>query len=122
MCCVGFTTITSTALLFGKTTLGMSPSALILIGVLTPSAGILGSLAWPILQRRLGWSNLRIFVVLVVMASLIPAYGCLGFLPIFQSSSVKFGGLTTWGEMYVLAVYFVSYTGIVQCLRHSRDG
>lgn len=108
MSSAGFTTITSTALLFGKTTLGMPPSALILIGVLTPTAGILGSLLWPILQRRLGWSNLRILVVLVIMASLIPAYGCLGFLPVFQGSQVKFGGLTTWGEMYVLAVYFVS--------------
>lgn len=108
MSLAGFTTITSTALLFGKTTLGMPPSALILIGVLTPTAGILGSILWPILQRRLRWSNLRILVVLVIMASLIPAYGCLGFLPVFQSSGVKFGGLTTWGEMYVLAVYFVS--------------
>ena len=51
---------------------------------------------------------LRVLVVLVVKASAIPAYGCLGFLPIFQRSSVKFGGLTTPGEMYVLAVYFVS--------------
>ncbi|KZT65525.1 MFS general substrate transporter [Daedalea quercina L-15889] len=110
----GFTTITSTALLFGKTTLGMPPSALILIGVLTPSAGILGSLAWPVLQRRLAWSNLRILVVLVVMASLIPAYGCLGFLPVFQHGNVRFGGLTTWGEMYVLAVYFGSVYGAFQ--------
>jgi len=110
----GFTTITSTALLFGKTTLGMPPSALILIGVLSPCAGILGSLAWPIIQRRLAWSNLRILVVLLVLASLIPAYGCLGFLPIFQRGTVRFGGLTTWGEMYVLAVYFGSVYGAFQ--------
>ncbi|KAG6848694.1 hypothetical protein H0H93_014822 [Arthromyces matolae] len=55
----GFTTITSTAILFGKTTLNMQPSALILVGVLTPTSGILGSLAWPHLQRRYGWSNLK---------------------------------------------------------------
>ena len=104
----GFTTITSTALLFAKTTLHMSASSLILIGALTPSAGIAGSLAWPALQRRLGWSNLKVLVVLVTMASAIPAYGCLGFLSVFQKSNIKFGGLTTSGEMYVLAVYFVS--------------
>ncbi|KZT01945.1 autophagy-type protein 22 [Laetiporus sulphureus 93-53] len=109
----GFTTITSTALLFGKTTLHMSPSALILIGVLTPSAGILGSLVWPALQRRMGWTNLRVLVLLVVMASLIPAYGCLGFLPVFQHGA-RVGGLTTWGEMYVLAVYFGSVYGAFQ--------
>ena len=86
----------------------MPPSSLILIGALTPSAGILGSLVWPMVQRRAGWSNLRVLVVLVAMASAIPAYGCLGFLPVFQRGSVKFGGLTTPAEMYVLAVYFVS--------------
>ncbi|RDX45939.1 MFS general substrate transporter [Lentinus brumalis] len=110
----GFTTITSTALLFAKTTLHMPASSLIIIGALTPTAGIIGSLAWPAIQRRLGWSNLRVLVVLVVMASAIPAYGCLGFLPVFQRSSVKFGGLTTPGEMYVLAVYFGSVYGAFQ--------
>ncbi|KAI0773147.1 autophagy-type protein 22 [Trametes elegans] len=110
----GFTTITSTALLFAKTTLHMPPSSLVLIGALTPSAGILGSLAWPALQRRAGWSNLRVLVVLVAMASAIPAYGCLGFLPVFQHGAVRFGGLTTPGEMYVLAVYFGSVYGAFQ--------
>ncbi|KAI0643345.1 autophagy-type protein 22 [Trametes meyenii] len=110
----GFTTITSTALLFGKTTLHMPPSSLVLIGALTPTAGILGSLVWPAIQRRAGWSNLRILVVLVAMASAIPAYGCLGFLPVFQKGSVKFGGLTTPAEMYVLAVYFGSVYGAFQ--------
>jgi UMF1 family MFS transporter len=110
--CVGFTTITSTALLFAKTTLSMSPGSLILIGVLTPVSGILGSLLWPRVQRRFKWSNLRILVTLVILASLIPAYGCLGFLPVFKRenefgvTSVTFGGLTSPNEMYVLAVYF----------------
>jgi UMF1 family MFS transporter len=84
----------------------MQPSALILVGVLTPSAGIAGALAWPRVQRRLGWSNLRVLGVLVALASLIPAYGCLGFLPPFRNGTVKFGGLTTQGEMFGLAVYF----------------
>ena len=44
-------------------------------------------------------------IILVVMASLIPAYGCLGFLSAF-SEKAKFGGLTTEGEMFGLAVYF----------------
>ena len=99
----GFTTITSTAILFGKTSLSMTPSALILIGVLTPLSGILGSLIWPKIQARMGWTNLKVLVVLVVLASLIPAYGCLGF--VFQGRT-RFGGLTTQGEMFGLAVVF----------------
>ncbi|KAJ3486095.1 hypothetical protein NLI96_g4499 [Meripilus lineatus] len=109
----GFTTITSTAVLFAKTSLHMPPSSLILIGVITPTSGILGSLIWPMIQRRFGWSNIRILVTLVVMASLIPAYGCLGFLSVFQQG-VRFGGLTTPAEMYVLAVYFGSVYGAFQ--------
>ncbi|KII84768.1 hypothetical protein PLICRDRAFT_117365 [Plicaturopsis crispa FD-325 SS-3] len=108
----GFTTITSTAVLFGKTTLHMQPSALILVGVLTPSAGILGALAWPVLQRRFGWTNLRVLVALVAMASAIPAYGCLGFLPFVRAA--RWGGLTTQGEMFALAVYFGSVYGAFQ--------
>lgn len=105
----GFTTITSTAVLFGKTVLHMPPSSLIIIGVVVPSAGIAGSIVWPMIQRRLGWSNLKVLVVLVMMISAIPAYGCTGFLPFFQKGNVKFGGLTSPEELYVLAVYFVSH-------------
>ncbi|KAF4622318.1 hypothetical protein D9613_009266 [Agrocybe pediades] len=107
----GFTTITSTAILFGKTSLHMSPSSLILIGILTPTSGILGSLVWPIIQRRIGWSNLKILATLVGMASFIPVYGCLGF---FFEGKTRFGGLTTPGEMYALAVYFGSVYGAFQ--------
>jgi hypothetical protein len=55
------------------------------------------------------WSNLHVLVLLVMMVSLIPVYGCLGFLPIFKGTA-RFGGLTTQGEMFGLAVYFGSCT------------
>ncbi|KAH9915558.1 autophagy-type protein 22 [Epithele typhae] len=110
----GFTTITNTAILFGKTVLHMPASSLILIGAISPTAGIAGSLVVPMIQRRRGWSNLQTVTALVIIASLVPAYGCLGFLPFFQSSAVKFGGLTTPGEMFVLAVYFGSVYGAFQ--------
>jgi len=57
------------------------------------------------------WSNLRVIVLLVIMVSLIPAYGCLGFLSIFKGDG-RFGGLTTQGEMFALAVYFGLYLHI----------
>lgn len=115
----GFTTITSTALLFAKTSLSMPPSSLILIGILTPVSGIVGSLIWPRIQRSIGWTNLRVLTILIITASLIPAYGCLGFLfegRVEETSGVKikFGGLTTPGEMYALAVVFGSVYGAFQ--------
>ncbi|KAF7795942.1 hypothetical protein EIP86_007109 [Pleurotus ostreatoroseus] len=110
----GFTTITSTAILFAKTSLHMPASSLILIGIITPMSGILGSLIWPLIQKRAGWTNLRVLVTLVCLASLLPAYGCLGFLSIFRNGKVRFGGLTTPGEMYGLAVYFGTVYGAFQ--------
>ena len=92
----------------------MESSSLVLIGAITPTFGIIGSLVFPTLQRRFMWSNLRVLVLLVIMVSLIPAYGCLGFLPIFKGSA-RFGGLTTQGEMFGLAVYFGS------CLHSCRS-
>ncbi|KIJ62467.1 hypothetical protein HYDPIDRAFT_64175, partial [Hydnomerulius pinastri MD-312] len=100
----GFTTITSTAILFGKTTLHMESSSLVLIGAITPTSGIIGSLVFPYLQRRFAWSNLKVLVILVMIVSCIPAYGCLGFLPFVKQ--MNFGGLTTPGEMFGLAIYF----------------
>ena len=104
----GFTTITGAAVLFGKTTLHMAPSGLVLIGILAPLMGIVGSLAFPHIQRRLGWSNLRIVIFLALAVSCIPAYGCLGFIP-FVKHNLPFGGLTTPGEMFGLAIYFGTY-------------
>jgi UMF1 family MFS transporter len=86
----------------------MQPSALILVGVLTPTSGILGSLIWPVLQRRYKWSNLKVLIILVTLASLMPAYGCLGFLPVLKGKG-RFGGLTTQGELFGLAVFFGWY-------------
>jgi len=106
----GFTTLTSTALLFAKTTLHMPPSSLVLVGVLTPSAGILGALLWPAVQRRLGLSSLRVLVLLVVAASAIPLYGVIG---LFAPHGARWG-LRVPEEMFVLAVYFGALYGAFQ--------
>lgn len=100
---LAFTTITSTAVLFAKTSLELPPSSLIVVGLLTPTAGILGSLLWPKIQHAFKLSNKAILMILVLLASLVPLYGCLGFLPGLKG---HVGGLVTAGEMYALAVYF----------------
>ena len=107
---IGFTTLTSTALLFAKTTLHMPPSSLVLVGVLTPSAGILGALLWPAVQRRLRLSSLRVLILLVAAASVIPLYGVVG---LFAPRGAKWG-LRVPAEMYVLAVYFGALYGAFQ--------
>ncbi|KAH7103504.1 autophagy-related protein 22-like protein [Auriculariales sp. MPI-PUGE-AT-0066] len=74
-----------------ETTLHLPASALVGVGVLVPLTGILGSLIWPRIQRAAGWTNLRCMLILVLLASLIPLYGCLGFLSVFHRSP-KHGG------------------------------
>jgi UMF1 family MFS transporter len=106
----GFTTLTSTALLFAKTSLHMPPSSLVLVGVLTPSAGILGALLWPILQRRLGLTSLRVLIILIIAASIIPLYGVIG---LFAPRGARWG-LRVPAEMFVLAVYFGGLYGAFQ--------
>jgi MFS transporter, UMF1 family len=102
--------LTSTALLFAKTTLHMQPSSLVLVGVLTPSAGILGALLWPVVQRRLRLSSPLVLILLVVGASVIPLYGVIG---LFSPRSARWG-LRVPAEMYVLAVYFGTQYGAFQ--------
>lgn len=116
----GFTTITSTAILFGKTQLQMSAGALVIVGLLVNASGVLGALVWPRLQRRFKWENKRVLIVLVSLCSLIPLYGCLGFLPFLHEeganllTTTRVGGLTTPGEMYGLAVFFGTVYGAFQ--------
>ncbi|KAG8887845.1 Autophagy protein 22 [Tulasnella sp. 332] len=108
----GFTSITSTAVLFASTTLHMPASSLILVSILSPLAGISGSLLFPRIQKRMGWTNERTLVWLVGGAALVPVYGCLGFL--LEGSGTSFGGLTTPGEMYGLAILFGGIYGPFQ--------
>ncbi|KAG8995173.1 Autophagy protein 22 [Tulasnella sp. JGI-2019a] len=113
----GFTSITSTAVLFASTTLHMPASSLILVSILSPIAGIAGSLLFPRVQKYMGWTNERTLVWLVGGAALVPVYGCLGFL--IEGSGTRFGGLTTPGEMYGLAILFGGIYGPFQSYARS---
>ncbi|KAM0750426.1 MFS general substrate transporter [Meredithblackwellia eburnea MCA 4105] len=96
-----FATITSTAMLFGKTSLGMSTSNLVIIAVISPAAGIAGAVFFPQLQKSaLRWSNLHFLILLVLLASLVPIWGL--------------AGLRRQWEMYLLAIVFGAIYGSFQ--------
>jgi MFS transporter, UMF1 family len=80
----------------------MTPSSLILVGVLAPSAGILGALLWPAVQRRFELSSLRMLVLTVIAVSVVPLYGVIGLLAPHGAR----WGLRVPEELFVLAVYF----------------
>lgn len=96
---LGFHTTTYTAILYASSTLRMSASKIILIGILTQLAGFASAILAPRLQRQLGYSNLRLLVVLVLLAQAIPVYASLGLV-------LPFGGLRSEGEMYVASIWF----------------
>jgi MFS transporter, UMF1 family len=112
----GYTTITSTAILFAKTTLGIGPSGLALIGILATTAGIIGAIVWPrVLTPRLKFlhnSPHRTILLILSLSLIIPLYGLLGFLPIFQH--LGWGGLVHKNEIYGLAFVFGFLYGGVQ--------
>lgn len=95
----GFHTTTYTAILYASSTLRMGPSKIILIGVLVQLAAVISSVLAPRIQQRLGVSNQKLLLWIVLLAEIIPVYACIGLI-------LPFGGLRTEGEMYIAATWF----------------
>lgn len=90
-----FSTTTSTAILFGKTTLGMSTTGLIAVALLTPLAGMGGALLFPRLQHSvLKLSNMKMVVFLVSCSTIVPLWGLIALRSAWQIYllAVVFGG------------------------------
>lgn len=102
----GFHTTTYTAILYASSTLRMSPAKIIIIGILVQLAAVFSSILSPRLQARLGYTNLKYLIMIVLLSLIIPIYACIGLI-------LPFGGLRTEGEMYVAATWF----GIVSHMR-----
>lgn len=99
-------TLTSTAMLFAKTSLMMTNTQLILIAVITPCSGIGGAFLFPRLQATvLPWSNLAFLGLLVCLAALVPVCG-LFFLR------------SQW-QIYLLAAVFGAIYGSFQSFARS---
>ncbi|KAF2001092.1 autophagy-related protein 22-2 [Amniculicola lignicola CBS 123094] len=97
-------TVSGTAVLFAKTTLGMSYAMLALINVIATIFGVLGALTWPRLASLLSLSPSQTILAAILLFELIPLYGLLGYIPAIQRLG-SFGLQQQW-EMYPLgAVY-----------------
>lgn len=90
-----FSTTTSTAILFGKTTLGLSTTGLIAVALLTPMAGVGGALLFPRLQHTvLNLTNLKMVVFLVSCSTIVPLWGLVALRSAWQIYllAIVFGG------------------------------
>ena len=100
----GYTIITSTAILFAKTTLYIKPAGLAVIGILSTLFGIIGAFMWPrVIARYFNLSSKSVILVILSMSLAIPLYGLSGFLRVVRELQL---GLTQPAEVYVLACYF----------------
>lgn len=100
----GYSTMTSTAILYAKTYLKMESTKLIIVGIITPLMGIMGALMFSLVQRHLRYfsgvdSNLKILKSVVIPTCAIPLY---------ISTSVLFGShaLSCERDMYLVAGFF----------------
>ncbi|KAJ4384442.1 Autophagy protein 22 [Didymella sp. IMI 355093] len=97
-------TVSGTAVLFAKTTLGMSYAMLALINVIATVCGVFGAFTWSRVSRYLNLTPVQTILACIALFEVIPIYGLLGYLPPIQR--LGFLGLQQQWEMYVLgAVY-----------------
>jgi UMF1 family MFS transporter len=97
-------TVSGTAVLFAKTTLGMSYAMLALINVIATVSGVIGAFTWSRISIYARLSPSQTILACIVLFELIPLYGLLGYIPAVQ----RWGslGLQQQWEMYPLgAVY-----------------
>ncbi|SMR63426.1 unnamed protein product [Zymoseptoria tritici ST99CH_1A5] len=97
-------TISSTAILFAKTTLAMSPSSLALINLTVTLSGIFAAFTWPHVSRYFQWTPLQTILICTALFELIPLYGLLGYIPFLRNIGV-FGLQQPW-EMFPLSVVY----------------
>lgn len=101
----GYSTMTSSAILYAKVYLKMKSSNLIVLGTLTPSMGIMGALIFSAVQKHIPYfnsgadSSLKILKLVVIPTCAIPLY---------VSTSVLFGSkaLSLERDMYLVAGFF----------------
>lgn len=104
-------TVSGTAVLFAKTTLGMQPAALSGINVVTTMSGVIGAFTWSKVSRMMQLSPSQTILACICLFELIPIYGLLGYLSFIQRAGV--GGLQQPWEMYPLgAVYGLVLGGL----------
>lgn len=97
-------TVSSTAILFAKTTLGMAPHYLALINVIATTAGILGAFTWSSFSRYFHMKPIHTILACLALFELIPLYGLLAYIPAIER--LGYLGLQQQWEMYPLGFVY----------------
>jgi MFS transporter, UMF1 family len=100
----GIATVSGTAILFAKTSLGMKPWALALINVISTIAGVFGAFTWSFFSRLFNLRASQTIIACICIFEIIPLYGLLGFIPAIREYGM-FGLQEPW-EMYPLGAIY----------------
>lgn len=104
---LAYSSISSTTVLFVKSTLHVSPLGFILITFLSTLFGVIGAFFWPHIAHSLNFSLLQVLIFILFLSLFIPVYGILGLFPI----SI---GLKRPIEIYILSMFFGFLCGGIQ--------
>ncbi|KAH7034079.1 autophagy-related protein 22-like protein [Linnemannia elongata] len=104
----GYTSIANVAVLFAKTSLRLSQTLLILLSLVVPICALIGTLAFPRLQKALGYDQKQMVMLLLILLVMVPVYGTLGLILPFWPK------LSSAGELFALASYYGLLIGAVQ--------
>lgn len=93
--------MTAVAILFAKTSLKMSSSATIVIGILTQTTAVGSAFMTPRIQRRYNLSSMRMLAGCLWGVIALCIYVLIGLV-----GDMPYGGLKSPAEMYACAVWF----------------
>ncbi|RMD40271.1 hypothetical protein DV735_g4858, partial [Chaetothyriales sp. CBS 134920] len=96
------TTVSSTAILFARTELGLTAVGIACLSITATCSGIAGAALWPLASRRLGWTTNRTIMACLCLMEIIPVYSLLSLIPAVQR--LGWLGLQQWWEIFPLAV------------------
>jgi len=104
-------TVSGTAVLFAKTTLGMEPASLALINVVVMLSGLVGAMSWTRVSRALNLGPTQTILLCLAIFECMPLYALLGYIPAVQR--LGYLGLQQPWEMYPIAlIYGLSLGGL----------
>ncbi|KAJ5091067.1 hypothetical protein NUU61_005937 [Penicillium alfredii] len=95
-------TVSGTAILFARTELKMSTTAVGLLSITATLSGMTGAFLWPHVSRRFKLQSNQTIILCIALFEIIPLYGMLGFVPFIRRWG--FLGLQQPWEIFPLAI------------------
>ncbi|EAW14394.1 MFS transporter [Aspergillus clavatus NRRL 1] len=95
-------TVSGTAILFARTELKMSTTAVGLLSITATLSGMTGAFLWPVVSRRLKLKSNHTIMLCIALFEIIPLYGMLAYIPLVKKWGVI--GLQQPWEIFPLGI------------------